>query len=282
MGITNSVASETSFQGGAPKQVVRIGVISSMDTVLIVEDSRPMQRTLQRLFESDSLQVQIAGDGPSGLEFFRKQLPAVVVLDLKLPGISGKELCREFKSIAVSVPIVVLSANSEVEDKVLLLELGADDYVTKPFSPKELLARVRRAMRRTAAPQPIVSPVAARAGSREILTFGDARVDFTSMEATRSGKSITLTTQEFKLLKYLASSPGRVVSREELLNEVWGYQNYPSTRTVDNHILRLRQKLEPDPGISPVSLDHARRRVQIHTGGHSNLIPSLSLLLKFQ
>ena len=206
-----------------------------------------MQRTLQRLFESDSLQVQIAGDGPSGLEFFRQQLPAVVVLDLKLPGISGKELCREFKSIAAAVPIVVLSANSEVEDKVLLLELGADDYVTKPFSPKELLARVRRAMRRTAAPQPIVSPVAARAGSREILTFGDARVDFTSMEATRSGKSITLTTQEFKLLKYLASSPGRVVSREELLNEVWGYQNYPSTRTVDNHILRLRQKLEPDP-----------------------------------
>jgi two-component system, OmpR family, alkaline phosphatase synthesis response regulator PhoP len=247
MGITNSVTSESSLLGGSPKQEVRIGVISSMDTVLIVEDSRPMQRTLQRLFEADSLQVHIAGDGPSGLEFFRKQLPAVVVLDLKLPGISGKELCREFKSFAASVPIVVLSANSEVEDKVLLLELGADDYVTKPFSPKELLARVRRAMRRTAAPQPIVSPVNAKAGGREILIFGDAHVDFTSMEATRSGKTITLTTQEFKLLKYLASSPGRVVSREELLNEVWGYQNYPSTRTVDNHILRLRQKLEPDP-----------------------------------
>ena len=120
-----------------------------MDTVLVVEDSRAMQRTLQRLFESDSLHVQIAPDGPSGLEFFRKQLPSAVVLDLKLPGISGKELCREFKIIAASVPIVVLSANSEVEDKVLLLELGADDYVTKPFSPKELLARVRRAMRRT-------------------------------------------------------------------------------------------------------------------------------------
>jgi two-component system, OmpR family, alkaline phosphatase synthesis response regulator PhoP len=217
-----------------------------MDTVLIVEDSRPMQRTLQRLFESDSLQVQIASDGPSGLEFFRKQLPCVVVLDLKLPGISGKELCREFKSIASAVPIVVLSANAEVEDKVLLLELGADDYVTKPFSPKELLARVRRAMRRSGMPQQ-VSPVTARAVSREILTFGDARIDFTSMEATRAGKSVTLTTQEFKLLKYLATSPGRVISREELLNEVWGYQNYPSTRTVDNHILRLRQKLEPDP-----------------------------------
>jgi DNA-binding response OmpR family regulator len=218
-----------------------------MDTVLIVEDSRPMQRTLQRLFEADSLQVQIAGDGPSGLEFFRKQLPCAVVLDLKLPGISGKELCREFKTLAAAVPIVVLSANSEVEDKVLLLELGADDYVTKPFSPKELLARVRRAMRRSGAKPPAVSQVAAKHIHHEVLTFGDARIDFTSMEATRGGKAVTLTTQEFKLLKYLASSAGRVVSREELLNEVWGYQNYPSTRTVDNHILRLRQKLEPDP-----------------------------------
>jgi DNA-binding response OmpR family regulator len=247
MGIAHSTASESTYLGGLKKESIRIGVFSSMDTVLIVEDSRPMQRTLQRLFESDSLHVEIAGDGPTGLELFRKQLPCVVVLDLKLPGISGKELCREFKTIAAGVPIVVLSANSEVEDKVLLLELGADDYVTKPFSPKELLARVRRAMRRTGTPQQAASSVQTRAVSREILNFGDARIDFTSMEATRAGKAVTMTTQEFKLLKYLASSPGRVISREELLNEVWGYQNYPSTRTVDNHILRLRQKLEPDP-----------------------------------
>ena len=112
-----------------------------MNTILVVEDSRPMQRTLRRLFEADSLQVQIAGDGPSGLKQFRSDLPSAVVLDLKLPGMSGKELCREFKALAAEVPIVVLSANAEVDDKVLLLELGADDYVTKPFSPKELLAR---------------------------------------------------------------------------------------------------------------------------------------------
>jgi DNA-binding response OmpR family regulator len=227
----------------------RQGETWTMDTILVVEDSRPMQRTLQRLFESDSLQVQIAADGLSGLEYFRKELPCAVVLDLKLPGKSGKELCREFKALAASVPIVVLSANSEVEDKVLLLELGADDYVTKPFSPKELLARVRRAMRRSGAKPPLVSQVAAKSISHEVLTFGDARIDFTSMEATRAGRPVTLTTQEFKLLKYLASSAGRVVSREELLNEVWGYQNYPSTRTVDNHVLRLRQKLEPDPAV---------------------------------
>src|SRR5271157_800526 len=247
MGIAQSPVAGTSYPDGQQKQSFRLGVISAMDTVLIVEDSRPMQRTLQRLFQSDSLQVQIASDGPTGLELFRKQLPCVVVLDLKLPGISGKELCREFKGIAASVPIVVLSANSEVEDKVLLLELGADDYVTKPFSPKELLARVRRAMRRKGAAPALVSPVPGKPVNHVVLTFGDARIDFTSMEAARGGKPVTLTTQEFKLLKYLAASAGRVVSREELLNEVWGYQNYPSTRTVDNHVLRLRQKLEPDP-----------------------------------
>jgi DNA-binding response OmpR family regulator len=218
-----------------------------MNTILIVEDSRPMQRTLQRLFEADSLQVQIASDGPSGLEFFRAQPPCAVVLDLKLPGISGKDLCREFKAMAASVPIVILSANSEVDDKVLLLELGADDYVTKPFSPKELLARVRRAMRRSGVRMPLTSPVPVKQRSHEVLALGDAQIDFTSMEARRSGTSVTLTTQEFKLLKYLAASAGRVVSREELLTEVWGYQSYPSTRTVDNHVLRLRQKLEPDP-----------------------------------
>jgi len=255
-----------------PSNDIRRGEARTMtaDTVLVVEDSRPMQRTLQRLFEADSLQVQIASDGPSGLEFFRKQLPCVVVLDLKLPGISGKELCREFKAIAPSVPIVILSANSEVEDKVLLLELGADDYVTKPFSPKELLARVRRAMRRTEAVPSSVTQVPTKSVSHEILAFGDARIDFTSMEATRAGKPITLTTQEFKLLKYLAGSADRVVSREELLNEVWGYQNYPSTRTVDNHILRLRQKLEPDPASPRYLMTMKGAGYKFSPGGSAN------------
>jgi DNA-binding response OmpR family regulator len=217
-----------------------------METILVVEDSRPMQRTLQRLFESDGLRVQIAPDGVAGLESFRKQPPSVVVLDLKLPRLPGKELCRAFKAQAEGVPVVVLSANTEVEDKVLLLELGADDYVTKPFSPKELLARVRRAMRRSEQKTEAVA-VAQDRVQHEVLTFNDVQVDFTSMEATRAGKSLALTAQEFKLLRFFAKTPGRVVSREELLNEVWGYENYPTTRTVDNHILRLRQKLEPDP-----------------------------------
>jgi DNA-binding response OmpR family regulator len=218
-----------------------------MDTVLVVEDSRPMQRTLRRLFEADGLQVQIASDGVEGLERFRKQAPSIVVLDLKLPHLPGKELCRAFKAQLSTVPIVVLSANAEVEDKVLLLELGADDYVTKPFSPKELLARVRRAMRRGSPTFSNATNMATETVQHELLLFGDVKIDFTSMEATRGGKDLTLTAQEFKLLRFLARSPNAVVSREKLLNEVWGYENYPSTRTVDNHVLRLRQKLEPDP-----------------------------------
>lgn len=211
-----------------------------MDKVLIVEDSRPMQRALQRAFSAEGYEVDVASDGPAGLSSFREQRPNAVLLDLKLPGMHGRELCREFKSMAPNIPVIVLSANAEVDDKVLLLELGADDYVTKPFSPKELLARVRRAMRRTELPAP-----------KEIAThryrFADVVVDCEAMEVTRAGQKVTLTAQEFRVLKHFLEHPGRVISRDDLLNQVWGYNNYPSTRTVDNHILRLRQKLEQDP-----------------------------------
>ncbi len=211
-----------------------------MDKVLIVEDSRPMQRALQRAFSAEGYQVDVASDGPAGLTSFREQRPKAVLLDLKLPGMHGRELCREFKTIAPDVPVIVLSANAEVDDKVLLLELGADDYVTKPFSPKELLARVRRAMRRTEVSPPKEEPT-------RRYSFADVVVDCEAMEVTREGHRVTLTAQEFRLLKYLLEHPGRVISRDDLLNQVWGYNNYPSTRTVDNHILRLRQKLEVDP-----------------------------------
>jgi DNA-binding response OmpR family regulator len=218
-----------------------------MDSVLVVEDSAPLQRTLKRLFEADGLEVRIAADGQSGLELFRAKLPHVVVLDLTLPRLPGKELCRLFKAQASSVPIVVLSANAEVEDKVLLLELGADDYVTKPFSPKELLARVRRAMRR-AEIKPADNSVAAKSTTNgETLRLGNLAINFRSMTAARGTELVAFTAQEFKLLKFFAASPGRVVTREELLNSVWGYEHYPTTRTVDNHILRLRQKIERDP-----------------------------------
>jgi DNA-binding response OmpR family regulator len=211
-----------------------------MDKVLIVEDSQAMQRALQRALTAEGYQVDVASDGLAGLSSFREQRPNAVLLDLKLPGMHGRELCREFKTLAPNVPVIVLSANAEVDDKVLLLELGADDYVTKPFSPKELLARVRRAMRRTEAP-------VAKDGPTSLFRFADVEVHCDAMEVTRSGQKVTLTAQEFRVLKYFLEHPGRVISRDDLLNQVWGYHNYPSTRTVDNHILRLRQKLEMDP-----------------------------------
>jgi DNA-binding response OmpR family regulator len=210
---------------------------ASMDTLLVIEDSGPMQRAIQRVFEAEAFTVKLASDGLAGLEAFRAQTPSAVVLDLKLPGMPGRELCREFKAIAPQVPVIVVSANAEVDDKVLLLELGADDYVTKPFSPKELVARVRRAMRHAVQTTHVAGQ----------YRFADITVNVDSMEVTRSGRSVSLTAQEFRLLRYFIDRANRAISREELLNEVWGYQNYPSTRTVDNHILRLRQKLEPDP-----------------------------------
>ncbi len=201
-----------------------------------------MQRAIRRLFESEGFEVEVASDGIAGRELFQSHPPTAVVLDLKLPGVPGRELCREFKGTAPAVPIIVVSANADVDDKVLLLELGADDYVTKPFSPKELLARVRRATRRAHQPQSI------SAVEQTTFRFGDVIVSLDAMEIQRAGHPVTMTAQEFRVVKYFIEHAGRVISREELLNEVWGYANYPSTRTVDNHILRIRQKLEPDPG----------------------------------
>ena len=213
----------------APKAV-------SMERILVVEDDRAVQKALKRLFEAEGFSVEISADGKSALESFRSATPAAIVLDLRLPAMSGRDVCREIKQQAPALPIIVLSAASDVSDKVLLLELGADDYVTKPFSPRELLARVRAALRRTV-----------RTGTSEVVSFDGISADFTKMEVIRDGQPIGLTAQEFKTLKFLVQNADRVITRDELLNEVWGYQNYPSTRTVDNHILKLRQKLEKDP-----------------------------------
>jgi DNA-binding response OmpR family regulator len=211
-----------------------------MHTVLVVEDDRAMQRVFERTFSTEDCQVQVAPDGPSGLGAFRNERPSVVVLDLKLPGKNGRDLCREFKSTSPRVPVIVVSASSEVADKVLLLELGADDYVTKPFSPKELLARVRRALQRTDVSLAQGFPL------RE-YRFADVVVDCGSMEVKRSGKIVALTKQEFRLLQHFLQHSNRVFSRDDLLNSIWGYKNYSSSRTVDSHVVQLRQKLEPDP-----------------------------------
>ena len=209
---------------------------ASGEKILVIEDDRSVQKALRRLFEGEGFTVEVAGNGAEGLEMFRAAPPSVLVLDLSLPGTPGQDVCREINQVAPSLPIIILSARTEVMDKVLLLELGAHDYVTKPFSPRELLARVRTAMRRRSVQQPPANT----------FSFGDVKVDFTKMELWRDGALVPMTSQEFKVLKFMIHNAERVLSREELLNQVWGYKNYPSTRTVDNHILRLRQKLEKD------------------------------------
>jgi len=224
----------TTMTGTSTADAVSVG----SERILVIEDDRAVQKALKRLFEAEGFAVDIAGNGATGLEMFRAAAPSVLVLDLSLPGTPGQDVCREISQAAPSLPIIILSAKTEVMDKVLLLELGAHDYVTKPFSPRELLARVRTAMRRS---QALRTPLT------ETFKFGDVKVDFTKMELSREGNPVTLTSQEFKVLKFMIQNAERVLSREELLNFVWGYRNYPSTRTVDNHILRLRQKLEKDP-----------------------------------
>ncbi len=208
----------------------------AMEKILIVEDDRATRKALQQLFESEGYLVEIAEDGARGLEAFHATRPSFVIMDLRMPKVGGQELCRMVRKESEAIPILILTGSAAELDRVLLLELGADDYVIKPFSPKELLARVRAILRRSRRAAPV-----------EQVYFSDVAVDFQRMEASRAERPIALTPQEFKLLKYFSENPDRAISRDQLLGDVWGYNHYPSTRTVDSHILTLRQKLEKDP-----------------------------------
>jgi DNA-binding response OmpR family regulator len=221
-----------------------------MEKILIIEDDRATRKALQQLFEPEGYLVEAAADGALGLAAFRASRPNFVILDLRMPKIGGQDVCRIIRKESEEVPMLVLTGSAAEVDRVLLLELGADDYVTKPFSPKELLARVRAILRRSR-----------RAPAVEQLYFSDISVDFQKMEVLRAGKPVALTPQEFKLLKYFSQNQDRVLSRDQLLSDVWGYNSYPSTRTVDSHVLTLRQKLEREPA-NPVHF------VTVHNAGY--------------
>lgn len=204
--------------------------------IVVVDDDPTVADVVGRYLIRDGHTVECVHDGYEALRRVAEAPPDLVVLDLMLPGMDGLEVCRRLRA-RWPIPVVMLTALGDETDRLVGFETGADDYVTKPFSPRELLARVRAAVRR----------LNQSSDKTEMFGFDDVEVNFSRMELHRSGELIPLTPQEFKMLRFFLNNPERVISRTELLNEVWGYNNYPTTRTVDTHILRLRQKLERDP-----------------------------------
>ncbi len=208
-----------------------------MTRILIVEDEPNMVAGLRDNFEFEGYDVITAPDGVAGLERALTEDPDLVILDVMMPRMSGLDVCRQLKAKRPSVPIIMLTARGQEVDKVVGLELGADDYVTKPFSIRELLARVKAVLRRsTTAPR-----------EQEKYSFGEVEVDLKSCQVSRLGKELEFSSKEFELLKYFLCHPGEALSRDRLLEDVWGYDRFPTTRTVDAHIVRLRQKVEPRP-----------------------------------
>ena len=208
-----------------------------MTRVLVIEDDPAILRGLIDNLAYEQYEVVSAMDGETAYRLIREQTPDLILLDLMLPNLSGLELCRKVRAEGVAIPIVMLTARGDESDRVLGLDLGADDYITKPFSVRELLARMRAVLRRRQTP----------AATMDCLRFDDVEVDFRRYEARKAGVLFEMTRKEFGLLKLLAARGGEVVTRDELLDEVWGYEAMPTTRTVDNHVASLRAKLEVDP-----------------------------------
>jgi DNA-binding response OmpR family regulator len=230
-----------------------------MSLVLIVEDDPAILRGLNDSLRLDRHDVLTATDGEAGYRLALEKKPDVMILDLMLPNMSGLEVCRKLRAERFRSPILMLTARGEESDRVHGLDLGADDYVTKPFSVRELLARVRALLRRTEDPDALPDE----------LRFDDVVIDFRRYEAVKAGMAVELTRKEFGILRLLAARAGEVVSRDSLLNEVWGYENYPNTRTVDSHVALLRSKLEADPS-SP------RRLLTVYGVGYKLMLPPSS------
>lgn len=209
-----------------------------MNKLLIVEDDQAMAVALRDGFEYEGYTVQVARDGADGLRMALDEEPDIIILDVMLPKMSGLDICKHLRTGGNQIPIILLTARGQEIDKVLGLKLGADDYVTKPFSFMELAARVEAVLRRASG----------RIEKVESFQFGDVTLDFKKHLATKGGLSLELSHREFKILQYFIEHRGEVVSRDQLLDSVWGYDSFPLTRTVDTHIAKLRHKIENDPG----------------------------------
>ena len=209
-----------------------------MAKVLVVEDDNAMAVALNDGFQYEGHEVTLARDGAQGLALATNGQFDIMILDVMLPKLSGLDVCRQLRSSGNQIPIIMLTARGQEIDKVLGLKVGADDYVTKPFSFMELAARVEAVLRRAVSKKELI----------DVLRFGDIVVDFKKNMATKNQSPLELSPREFRILKYFAEHLGEVVTRDQLLDHVWGYDSFPLTRTVDTHIAKLRQKIEANPG----------------------------------
>ncbi|MBI5387648.1 MAG: response regulator transcription factor [Verrucomicrobia bacterium] len=208
-----------------------------MPRLLIIEDELPMRTALADCLEAEGYRVLAATDGAGGLDRALREQPDLILLDIMMPKLDGFALCRELRKLGHATPVLMLTAKGQVQDRVRGLDVGADDYLVKPFSTDELLARVRALLRRVTRPALSLTTVA----------LGDVRLDFVKQQAWRGRKELHLTVKEFAVLRLLLEADGEPVSRERFLDVAWGYAAFPTTRTVDNHIATLRGKIEPDP-----------------------------------
>jgi two-component system alkaline phosphatase synthesis response regulator PhoP len=208
------------------------------EKILIIEDEEDLVKGLKLNLADEGYQIDWAPDGEAGLQKVLEGAPDLIILDIMMPKMSGLDVCREIRQKGLNVPIIMLTAKGEEIDKVVGLEIGADDYMTKPFSIRELLARIKAHLRREK-----------RGGKTvpHVYSFGDVEIDFTHFKVKRGSKEWALTSLEVEILKYFILHIKEVISRDDLLDKVWGFDKFPTTRTIDNHILKLRKKIEKDP-----------------------------------
>ncbi len=208
------------------------------EKILIIEDEEDLVKGLKLNLADEGYEIDWASDGVEGLRKALEEAPDLIILDIMLPGMNGLDICRELRQKNISIPIIMLTAKGEEVDKVVGLEIGADDYITKPFSVRELLARIKAHLRREKR-EGIKAP--------KTYSFGNVEIDFVHFKVRRQGKEMDLTSLEMEILKYFVSHKGEVIKREALLDKIWGYESFPTTRTIDNHILKLRKKIEENP-----------------------------------
>jgi len=223
-----------------------------MKKILIIEDEQDLVKGLKLNLSDEGFEVDWAVNGVDGLRKAIEEAPDLIILDIMLPEMDGLEVCRNLRQKNIYIPVIMLTAKGGEIDKVVGLELGADDYMTKPFSIRELLARIKARLRH---PEKEGKPVP------ELYSIGDIEIDFARFKVRRKGKELELTSLETDILKYFVIHRGEVVSRNDLLDKIWGYESYPTTRTIDNHILKLRKKIEEDPS-------HPRYILSVYGGGY--------------